>query len=425
MTMLEQRLREQLPELADAWVARATAPDPDASTIDIGGAFGPERERRLGWRPLLAIAAATLLVIVGGLVVLDRRAAEQPAPATTPATFGTWRPIADAPIPTRPYAVSGWTGTEALFWAGSSLSRGFAFTDGALYDPATDSWRTLAVPGWGHPGLTGVFLDGQLYALAKGGGVRLDVATGEWTDLARVETMFLAATVATDDAVWGIGPAALNAAGQPDLAIARYEPDTDSWTYGPTFDGTAATADAVAGLSRLETDVVWTGAEIVAWDGRSGGVAFDPATATWRTIEFPEVPDLVRDSHLTVTDAGPTAIVEIHRGDPAVAVLGVAVESGGGWQWLETQIPVADPETLTVAPAGDWVVLFSGGDAPVTVHAPTGRWMRHDDGPLAGLAGPNTVWTGSELVVWGGEATPSAANPAPADGAAWTPPPSG
>lgn len=452
MTTLEQRLRAQLPELADAIVAggvaggRTPAADVDGHSpaladvdaeidvemdvemdVDIDGdvdaAFAPDPSPLRRWRPRIALAAAaaTLLATIASLVIADRWGDDDPAPATVPTSFGSWHPIADAPILSRPYAVSGWTGSEALFWAGSSLSRGFAFTDGALYDPATDTWRLLPVPGWGHPGLTGVFLDGQLYALAKGGGTRLDTATGEWIDLPHVEDMFLAATVATDDAVWGLGPAADNPVGQPDLAIARYDAETDSWSYGPTFEGTTATAELVNSFDTLDTDVVWSGTEIVVWNGGTGGVAFDPATQTWRTIGVPPVPGVVRSSHLTVTGAGLTLVVEIDRDTP---VLGMAVDAGDGWRWYETQIPVTNPETLTIASAGDWVVLFSDVDAPVTIDAATGWWQRHDDAPVAGVAGPNAVWTGEELVVWGGVATPTAANPDPAAGARWTPPPS-
>ena len=88
--------------------------------------------------------------------------------------------------------------------------------------------------------------------------------------------MFLASTVATDDAVWGLGPAATNPTGQPDLAIARYEPTTDAWVYGTVFEGTAEQAPIVSGLGRLESTVHWDGTEILVWGRQGGGIAFDP-----------------------------------------------------------------------------------------------------------------------------------------------------
>ncbi len=450
MSVVEDRLREQLPQLAEALVS-ATEAQTSPTAGETPGSYAvtatahrqPGRRRRPAVLAALGVAAAAMLVLVGVLVTLDRRdgtggdlgddigddfgegAADPAAPLPQmPRDFGTWSPVAEAPIDPRPYAVSAWTGTEAVFWAGSSLSRGFAYSDGAAYDPRTDSWRNLDGPGWGHPGLTSAFFDGELYALAKGGGGRFDPVAGAWVDLPHVEGMYLAATVATDEAVWGLGPAGSNPIGQPDLAIARYDPANDSWVYGPVYEGTGAKAEIVAGLSRLETDVVWTGREIVAWNGTSGGIAFDPATQQWRAIE-PPAPPLptaapLSDSRIVMTEAGLVAIVEPEGGGGSE--LAVVVRVGDGWSLRTSAIPIAAPQTLTLAAAGEWLVLFSDQDAPVTVHVPTGEWKRHDDGPLAGLNGPNAVWTGDQLVVWGGVATPSAANPEPSEGATWTPP---
>jgi hypothetical protein len=171
MNTIEDRLREQLPQLADALTQEPVHADPKAvsrsvaSGIDLGSA---ERTRRHRSSRVLAagVAAAAVLLLVGGLLAFsrsDRRNdSDLAAPsAGPPPGFGVWRPIADAPIEARPYAASAWTGTEAVFWAGSSLSRDFAYSDGAAFDPTTNSWRGLTVPGWGHPGLSSVFFDGE------------------------------------------------------------------------------------------------------------------------------------------------------------------------------------------------------------------------------------------------------------------------
>ncbi len=68
----------------------------------------------------------------------------------------------------------------------------------------------------GHPTYTK-----HLTGPPKGGGTRFDPTDGTWTDLPQVEGMWLEATVATDKAVWGLGPAASNPEGQPDVAIAQ------------------------------------------------------------------------------------------------------------------------------------------------------------------------------------------------------------
>ena len=428
MTQLEDRLRRDLPNLADALAGTTTKPDDaaasgPASTLRVDERTAPASR----WATIGAVAAAVALVITGVLAIgalRDPAPEDEPARSDStavPASFGEWSPMSDAPIDTRPYAVSAWTGSEAVFWAGSSLSRGFAFSDGAAYDPTTDTWRNLTVPGWGHPGLTSAYFDGQLYALAKGGGTRFDPVAGEWADLPQVDNMFLAATVASDDAVWGLGPASINPAGQPDLAIARYEPVTDTWAYGPVFEGTDQQAPIVAGLSQLESDMVWTGTEIVVWNGTAGGIAYDPSRQSWRTLDSPTSPSgIVSNSVLTMTDAGLVAVVEVLASNGST--IGIAVQEGEAWNWFETQIPIERFDTVTVAAADDWIVIFSADEPPATLHVPTGTWERDDNGLLAGIQGPNAVWTGDTLIVWGGQATPTSAITDPPDGARWTPP---
>ncbi len=426
MNNIEDRLRTELAELADALIERH-----EASSDTPGNAPAGEldldltNDAPLAHRPrtskLLAIAASSLVLVGTGYLAVNSANPEVTVLAqgsvAAPNGFGTWEPIADAPIEPRPFAVTAWTGSEVVVWAGSSLTRGFAYGDGAIYQPETDSWELMDVPGWGHPGLSGAFFDGELYALAKGSGTRFDPAAGQWSDLSTVEGMFLAAAVATDDGVWGLGPAATNNAGQPDLAIAEFDRASNRWVYGPQFEGTDAQAEIVAGLGLLESTTLWTGAEIVVWRSADGGIAFDPASESWRTIAHPQpVSGLVRSSVAVERDDGMAVVAEVET--TSGRAMSVAVMKENGWQWLDANIPVSDFESITVAGAGDWVVVFSADQAPVMVHLPSGEWQRSTAGPLGGVEAPNTAWTGDHLIVWGGVK----ADVDSVDGAKWTPP---
>jgi len=329
--------------------------------------------------------------------------------------------MAQAPITPRPHAVSVWTGTEAVFWAGSSLDRGFAYTDGAAYDPLTNTWRTIPVPGWGHPGLSGVFFRGELYALAKGGGTRFNPTDGTWTDLPPVEGMVLAATVATDEAVWGLGPASLDPEGQTDVAIARFDPGEDKWVYGPVFEGTPDIGSLFQDGIFLDQPVHWTGSEIVLWNPDGGAVAFNPASEAWRQIPAPQT-----DSGVLVTSkatvAGNELVVIAEIDNASDGSIAMARYREGTWTWRELDTVIADLDQATVAAAGDWILLFAAEQDPIIIHIPNGAWTQDPAGPLAGLQAPNTVWTGDRLVVWGGASTPTESNPSPANGAIWIPP---
>lgn len=418
MTRLEERLRTDFPALADAMLSEAQRQPVDENGPPVVEPRSGSGDRKMSRRAVLvgvAGAAAGGAVVLGTDLFRTREARTQVnvVGAPVPVDFGSWEPMAEAPIDPRPYAVAAWTGTRVVFWAGSNLSRGFAYTDGALYDPATDTWEPMAVPGWGHPGLTSAFFDGELYALAKGGGTRFDPVAGQWRDLPPVENMFLAATVATDDGIWGLGPADLNPVGQPDLAIARYLPDADTWVVGPTWEGTDDQASIIAGLSRLESTAVWTGTEIAVCDRTGGCIGFDPDAGTWRSL--PVVSGVEGPSLAVATDLGLALIGQITTEPSEVAV---EVLTSRGWQRKADGIPVERFDTATAAAAGEWLVIFAARQPPTVVHLPSGTWQVVTDGPLAGVEAPNVVWTGEQLVVWGG----APAEPTTSAGAVWTPP---
>lgn len=380
------------------------------------------RSRRVKRVAMVATAGLALIVAIGVSALWHRSdPLGDVGDSSPPANFGAWKEMAKAPIPPRPHAVSVWLGTEAIFWAGSSLDRGLAYSDGAAYDPTTDTWHDIPVPGWGHPGLTGVFFEGEVYALAKGGGTRFDPSDWIWTDLPQVEGMLLAATVATDDGVWGVGPALANPEGQPDVAIARFDKRGDRWIYGPVFEGVPEIGSLMEDVLFLEQPVLWNGSEIILWDPDGGGLAFAPATETWRLIPLP-APETgtVTASKATVVGSGIVVIAEVVTGGRSG--LSLARYLDGTWIWQDLDLPTDDFAAMTVAPASDWVVLFMPDGAPITVHVPSGTWAQHTDGPLAGLQSPNVVWTGERLLVWGGVGVPTESNPTPAEGAIWTPP---
>lgn len=120
----------------------------------------------------------------------------------------------------------------------------------------------------------------------------------------------------------------------------RYDPATDTWAPVSAVDAPVPIAHPVA---------VWTGTEMIVWGGNQvGGGRYDPATDTWTAVSTLDAP----------------------RSGPAVWT---------GTEMISTPSYFAggryDPETDT------WTAMSSKG-------APT-------------LAG-SIVWSGTELIVWGG-----------------------
>jgi Galactose oxidase, central domain len=98
----------------------------------------------------------------------------------------TWRTLAESGLaPRRVEAV--WTGTEMIVNAGASggdretRNGELALADGAAYDPISDSWRAIA-PGLAHPGFVPIWTGTDLVMFAKGSAGVYNVADDEWID---------------------------------------------------------------------------------------------------------------------------------------------------------------------------------------------------------------------------------------------------
>jgi hypothetical protein len=109
-----------------------------------------------------------------------------------------WRSIAPAPLSARRFSGTGavWTGTEMIVTAGMSggdrATGNFvmALSDGAAYDPVTDTWRNIG-SGPAHPGFSPIWTGTLMVLFAKGTAVMYDplaarcpagCAPGEWSD---------------------------------------------------------------------------------------------------------------------------------------------------------------------------------------------------------------------------------------------------
>ncbi|GAA1150457.1 hypothetical protein [Nocardioides aquiterrae] len=96
--------------------------------------------RRIALVTLPAVVVVVALVL-GGTAFLGRSDRPRPEP---PAGLGTgWYRIADLPLSPRKLPLVVWTGEEALVVGGVS-EKSASLEDGAAYDPAGDSWRTIA-----------------------------------------------------------------------------------------------------------------------------------------------------------------------------------------------------------------------------------------------------------------------------------------
>ena len=370
---------------------------------------GPARPR--GWRKLAAgplrgrhsasaVWTGREMVVWGGAwragnasIWLDDGAAYDPA-------GDKWRRIARSPLAPRSEAVAAWTGREVLIWGGQkqgSLSGfGDEFSDGALYDPANDTWKYMAE-----------------WPLAERYGTR-----AVWTG--------------THLVVWG-GASAAAGEDPPALADgAAYDPSSNRWTKmaDSPLGGRIAPLGGARGGSAL---LAWGPAEVR--DGRrvpaSDSALYDPARNRWSPAAA--VPPPPKQTWCL----DPAGCVGVDTGSRVVfAGQGLAWDASGNTWAMVANSQFSDPflEGKASAWTGSRLLFWGGGttNAPGDVPPATAlaggaaydpaadRWLPLPAAPLSARARATAVWTGREFVVWGGEG-PENQRAQFDDGAALTP----
>ncbi len=308
-------------------------------------------------------------------------------------TTDTWAATSLAGAPTARQDVSAvWSGGNArmVIWGGigrSASGQGSTtLGDGALFNPAANSWSAMATTGapgrryfhstvWtGSDMLVWGGLDGTTGTYLNSGG-RYNPVSNSWSAISGINApspRFRHTAVWTGSMmiVWGgsitddfhIG-ASLDTGGRYDFA-------TDSWT--PTVTGGSAP------VRRSGHTAVWTGSRMVVWGGRdrmipadyNTGSRYDPTTDQWSPISTNGAPS-ARSGQGAVwwTDGGQMLI----------------------WGGRSTQPPGSTPPYLYLNSGGrydpgtdSWTTMSSG------TNVPDGRFQH------------STIWTGSEMVVWGG-----------------------
>jgi N-acetylneuraminic acid mutarotase len=153
-----------------------------------------------------------------------------------------------------------------------------------------------------------------------------------------------------------------------------------SVALGASAESWRATNTTGAPEARDRHTAVWTGSKMIVWDGFDnlddwdhaylfGGGAYDPATDTWTAVSTVNAP-MKRQSPTAVWTGSKMIVWGGFTGGPPPQYFG-ELRTGG----------VYDPATDTWA-------------ATSTFRAPRSRWHH------------TAVWTGSRMIVWGGEGGP-------------------
>ncbi len=395
---------------------------PDPVTQLSGGSYDPITDT---WGPgpsfnrtdHTAVWTGTQLILWGGSCVSSWRdvddlacASEDPrvGRVVDPVT-GAWRPTTalNAPLISAGDRRTIWTGREMIIWGGTATNppspgRGYR------YDPAADAWSGTSFTDapssryghstvWtGHEMIVWGGFDSTSTPLADGG--RYDPESDTWRPVAAGgSAMAVHAAVWTGQymVVWGDTP----------VLRGRYDPAGDRWLVtGPSLEPSP----------HKDHTAMWTGNEILIW-GDGWGERFDPVLGTWR--EFSADPGLAFPGQTAVWTGdemivwgGITPAYDVNTGGkynpltyqwvripwlgaPEARVRHTAV-------WTGHEMVVWGGETCRNQGSGcTWTTLQTGGRYdPVT-----DQWSPTSTaGAPQPRQGHTTVWTGQEMIVWGG-----------------------
>jgi len=319
----------------------------------------------------------------------------------------------------RKYHTVVWTGDEMIIWGGNS--GGFPQDTGGKYNPYTNSWIETSITNAPTPRQhhTAIWTGSEMIiwggtdetsSLSTGG--RYDPAADSWTATSTTgapaaRELHTAVWTGSEMIVWGGFNGVVMNTG------AKYNPITDSWT--PTFTG------ANVPIARISHSAVWTGNEMIVWGGEDGsnllgnGGRYDPLTDIWTAVSLGNAP-VPRSGHVGVWTGDEMIIWGglDNRFTDGTVVYHFAPYHNDGARYS----PVSDSWTPVFSifqpeprykPASVWtgsemIVYGCMSDGPGVKYNPaTDSWAKISElGIPTCREDYSAVWTGTEMIIWGG-----------------------
>ena len=418
------------------------------STYGTGARYNPSTDT---WTPLATTGApsaryspafvwtGTELVIWGGTYA----SACDSCQASTSLVFnsgGRYNPATDAwttintngAPETRYGATAVWNGSQVLIWGGCDqylvdlgpFGAAYSPTNlntGGRYSPAGNSWSAMTTTGGptGRHGHTALWTGSRMTiwggqddnGMANTGG-RYDPAANTWTT---TTTTGAPAARFNHTAVWtGTQMVIWGGADYFDSSVhfdggGRYNITNDTWA------AIAATPPSGDPGPRQKATAVWTGAEFIVWGGESGGLnlhsggRINPALNTWTAPSLVGAPS-GRIGHTAVWTG--SAMVVWGGFDQAPTASGARYYPATD-SWLPvstTNAPAARARHTALWTGTEMLIWGGGGPGLGNYPATGGRYNPAADSwtatatnrNIVGRADHSAVWTGSEMIVWGG-----------------------
>ena len=361
--------------------------------------YDPSSDR---WRPVrmaggrLATQGAYAIWIGEGLVVWDLESGWYPVAARYDLASNEWTGYSqETAALLADYTPLAWTGDEIILWS--------AAWGAAAFNPMTAEWKTVSTLNSGIAADFSAVWTGDQVILWSGStsrGVRYTPTSDSWTPTAAAT----APPSGHSKALW-TGNEIIVMGGNPPGA-SLYDPLAAQWRA----------ASPHASLAPYYSDGVWTGEKLIVYNGETGA-RYDPLADEWLPMSQENFP--IRTHYWSLVWTGSEMILfgghEDDRGDPRYSD-SISRYDPVSDRWTETRIdwratddtwgpPVRDrhsavwtgTEMIIWGGERDWWEDEELGGAGFTPQ--TGQWRRIDaTGGL--LGGQEGFWTGREMIVW-------------------------
>lgn len=374
-----------------------------------------------------------------------RSTAAATPPLAMAAEPGTWRPIPPAPIPPAAAMATAWTGSLLVVWGGHVPgTQGQDEAAGAAYDPVTDRWTVLPpAPIAGRFGARAIWTGREVLIwggqsgsddTVLGDGAAYDPAGRRWRALPDApigpRTGHEAVWTGREMLVWGGYERCCPIDSVlHDRAAAAYDPATDRWRLvAPVplpWSGDDGGAVTVAAGGRPFLWREWHLAVLGA-DGRwaeIGGAPVPPASSPGEPVSTttadPLAVGVATGEEIFVWSGSTGRLAGVaHRrgaGGGTGAGAGPGEPSPGAWRRTAT---LAAQSGVTAAAGGPGRIYAATGQSATVLQyrIAEDRWEELPPAPVTNRSFATLVWTGSELLFWGGVGDEGAE----IDGAAWS-----
>ncbi|HEY7159851.1 MAG TPA: hypothetical protein VH815_01265, partial [Acidobacteriota bacterium] len=339
-----------------------------------------------------------------------------------PAT-DTWVPTSTVNAPTLSGHVRVWSGSELIVWNGQMQV-------GARYNPSTDSWQTISISNAPavSTGVSAVWNGSEMMVWGWTGpinvGGKYNPNSNSWTSITNVGAPSArfhhsAIWTGTEMIIWGgygcADPPTCNSWDELNNG-GRYLPGSNSWLPMSTSN---------APIARELHSTVWTGSTMIVWGGQttpagsfinSGGI-YDPNLDQWTASTSLINAPVARADHTAIWTGSEmiiwgdqTFIPEERfsggRYNPATDSWSATTQTGAPQIlsnhtaiWTGAEMIVWGGDICTPPTCGALPSYSIGG----RYNPQTDSWIpTNSSGTPEARLGHKAVWTGSEMIIWGG-----------------------